>query len=99
MPRGFSPPDSTYFAKSLSFGLFAPAAEYGQLFVLYSQPLAGLCTSGLSSTDSTGPHSVAGSLPSTTFVQSNFGLRVGMKFAWKYAMSPPALAKIVLFDE
>jgi hypothetical protein len=69
------------------------------LFVLYSQPLFGLCTKGLSSTDRSAPHSVAGLLPSTGFDQSNLGSRFGMKFAWKYAMSPSALAKMVLFDE
>ena len=36
--------------------------------------------------------SVAGSAPSTGFVQSNFVSRFGMKFAWKYAMLPSASA-------
>ena len=36
--------------------------------------------------------SVAGSLPSTGFVQSNFGSRFGMKFEWKYAIVPSASA-------
>ena len=48
-----------------------PAADHGQLLLLYSQPLAGLCRFGDSSTDITGFHSVAGSLPSTGFDQSN----------------------------
>ena len=48
-----------------------------------SHPLAGLRRFGLSSVDSGAAHSVAGSLPSTGLVQSNFGSRLGMKFEWK----------------
>src|SRR5688572_13419139 len=99
MPRGFSVPLSTYAAKSAFRGLFGPAALHGWLLVLYSHPVAGFSTSGDSSTDSTSPHSVDGSLPSTGFDQSKRGSRFGMKFAWKYAMFPSASAKIVLFEE
>src|SRR5215831_379955 len=98
-PRADSLPLSTYFGKSACFGLLAPAADHGQLFELYSQPLAGLSRCGVSSIESKSPQSVAGSLPSTGRVQSNFGSRLGMKLPWKYAMSPSASAKIVLFDE
>src|SRR5215208_2311845 len=90
---------STYAGKSAFFWLLGPAAVHGQLFTLYSHPLAGLSRCGDSSTVSRPFHSVAGSLPSTGFVQSNFGSRFGMKFAWKYAMLPLLSAKIVLFDE
>ena len=54
---------------------------------------------GDSSTDSTPCHSVRGSLPSTGRVQSKDVSRRGMKLEWKYAMSPLASAKVVLFDE
>ena len=67
--------------------------------MLYSQPLFGLNTFGASSTEWTPCHSVAGSLPSTGFVQSNFVSRFGMKFEWKYAMLPSESAKTVLLDE
>ena len=42
---------------------------------------------------------MAGSVPSTGLVQSNFGLRLGMKFEWKNAMLPSASAYRVLLDE
>src|SRR5437762_1709178 len=99
MPRGFSLFRSTYFGKFACLGLFAPAADHGQLLVLYSHPFGGFSRLGVCSIDRMPFHSVAGSLPSTGFVQSNFVSRFGMKFAWKYAMSPSASAKIVLFDE
>ena len=38
---------------------------------------------GLSSTECTPCHSVAGVLPSTGLVQSIFGSFLGTKFAWK----------------
>src|SRR6478672_6690690 len=88
-----------YAGKRSRFGLSSPAAEYGQLLVLKSHPERGLITSGLSSTECSPFHSVAGSLPSTGFVQSKRGSRRGTKLAWKYAMSPSASAKMVLFDE
>ena len=55
-------------------------ADHGQLFELYSHPLFGFSKCGGSSTDSKPFQSVAGSLPSTGFVQSNFVSRRGMKF-------------------
>src|SRR5206468_5229608 len=73
--------------------------DHGQLLVLKTQPLGGFTALGLSSTESTPCHSVRGSLPSTGLVQSNDVSRRGMKFEWKYAMSPSASAKVVLFDE
>ena len=45
--------------------------------------MAGLKTFGLSSTEWTPCHSVAGLLPSTGLPQSNFGFRLGTKLAWK----------------
>ena len=60
---------------------------------------AGIQSPGVSSTDKRPRHSVAGLLPSTGRVQSKLVSRRGMKFPWKYAMSPSALAKIVLLDE
>src|SRR6476646_5119693 len=54
---------------------------------------------GDSVTDSEPCHSVLGSLPSTGRVQSKDVSRRGMKLEWKYAMSPLASAKVVLFDE
>src|SRR3954465_8007660 len=99
-PRGDSSLlNSTYAGKSERFGLYVPAADHGQLLVLYTQPLGGLTTFGDSSTASTPFHSVRGSLPSTGRVQSNDVSRRGMKLEWKYAMSPSASAKVVLFDE
>src|SRR5205807_6664603 len=62
-------------------------------------PLAGFSNFGDSSTDNRPCQSVAGSLPSTGLVQSNLGSRRGIKLPWKYAMSPSASAKIVLFEE
>ena len=59
---------------------------------LYNQPLAGLWRFGVSSIDINGPHSVAGSLPSTGLLQSNFGSRFGMKFEWKLPIVPSASA-------
>ncbi|MNC99689.1 hypothetical protein D3C83_180560 [compost metagenome] len=61
----------------------SPAAVYGQLFVLKTQPPGGLIVFGLSSKPCTPCHSVAGSLPSTGRLQSKRGLRRGTKLAWK----------------
>src|SRR5215471_20278053 len=98
-PRAVSPPVSTYGGKSSFFGLSGPAADHGELFELYSQPALGFSRCGVSSTERSPCQSVAGLLPSTGFVQSKVVSRRGMKFEWKYAMSPSASAKIVLFDE
>src|SRR2546423_15220394 len=80
-------PVSTYAGKSAFFGLFAPAADQGQLLTLKSHPLGGFSRWGVSSTDIRPRHSVAGSLPSTGRVQSKRVSRVGMKVAWKQAMT------------
>src|SRR5579862_8987430 len=81
-PRGDSSrPNSTYAGNESRLGLLGPAADQGQLLLLYNQPLAGLRRCGLSSTDRRPCQSVAVSLPSTGLVQSNFVERRGMKLA------------------
>src|SRR5262249_10153806 len=92
-PRGDSDvPRSTYTGKFSRLGLSGPAADHGQLFTLYSQPVFGFIRPGVSSIDSRPFHSEAGSLPSTGLLQSYFGSRRGMKLEWKYAIVPSASA-------
>ena len=59
------------------FGLLGPAAVHGQLFELYSHPLAGFSKCGNSFSSCRPLYSVAGLLPSTGFFQSNAVSRFG----------------------
>ena len=64
-------------------GCSAPAADHGQLLSCRASRSSGFSRCGVSSTDSSPCHSVAGLLPSTGLVQSNSVSRRGMKLPWK----------------